>query len=265
MPEIVLPPDPAKARTLGVPIREAAVHDGVAALRGQLLPVSIQGGDLIVAHELALAYGRPDVVAAAGDLSRWRAWRRLKVAPCTAPIPLSTAIGLNRLGGKATFDELMASNDGRGPRSRLRSSLATLVDLGWVRRQGDAFVLRLGPGEALVTVSGVEAKLNNWRRAVRQVQSWEGYVDAVWLAFPAGYLHHVPRTPPLRRFGLIAVEDGQARIIRRPSGARANAVRRALIEQHLYARWLAVTQRKTTVARSREGVKAQDPAGRQGR
>lgn len=238
------------------------MHDGVAALRGLLLPASPQGPDLVVAHELALAYGRPDVVAAAVKLAVWRNWRRLKVEPCTAPIPLSTAVGLSKLGGKATFEELMASESGRGPRSRLRRSLATLVDLGWVRRQSDAFVLRLGPGEALLTVSGVEAKLNNWRRAVRQVQSWEGYVDAVWLAFPAGYLPHVPRTPPLRRFGLIAVEDGRARIVRRPSGARANAVRRVLIEQHLYARWLAVAQRKSpTAASSRDRIKERGRAG----
>jgi len=264
---IVLPPNTATARKLGVPIREAEVHDGVAALRGQLLPTSSPAQDLVVAHELALAYGRPDVVAAAVELAQWRAWRKRKIEPCTAPIPLATALALSRLGGKATFEELVALNGGQGSRSRLRRSLATLFDLGWVRRQGDAFILRLAPGEVLLTVSGVEAKLNNWRRAVRQVQSWEGYVDAVWLAFPAAYLRHVPRTPPLRRFGLIAVEDGQARIIRRPSGARANAGRHLLIEQHLYARWLAATQRKKSAASARSGqaVRGRGRAGPRGR
>ncbi len=135
----------------------------------------------------------------------------------------------------------------------MRRSLATLSELAWVRRQGDAFVLRLAPGQALLAVSGVEAKLNNWRRAVRQVQSWEGYVDAAWLAFPDAYLRHMPRTPPLRRFGLITVENGQARIVRRPSGVRANGVRHVLMEQHLYARWLAATQRKQGRAPGRVG------------
>lgn len=254
---IVLPPDTSTARTLGVPIREAEVHNGVAALQEQLLHASSCAPDLIVAHELALAYGRPDVVAAAVELVQWRVWRKRKIEPCTAPVPLATALALSRLGGQATVEELVGSNGGQGTRSRLRRSLASLSDLGWVRRQGDAFVLRLAPGEALLTVSGVEAKLNNWRRAVRQVQSWEGYVDAVWLAFPAAYLRNVPRTPPLRRFGLIAVEGGQARIVRRPSGARANGVRQVLIEQHLYARWLVATQRKksTPPARSGQGVR----------
>ena len=231
-------------RTLGVPLHEAVVHEGVAALQEKLLPVPTYLADLVVVHELALAYGRPDVVAAAVELGKWRAWRRLKVQPCTAPVPLTTALVLSNLGGKATLDDLVTANGGSGARARLRRSLATLSDLGWVRRQGEAFVLRLVPGEALLSVSGVEAKLNNWRRAVRQVQSWETYVDAVWLAFPASYLPNVPRTPRLRRFGLIAVEEGRAHIVRRPSGPRAQGVRHVLMEQHLYGRWLVATQRR---------------------
>ena len=240
---IVLAPDLATARTLGVPIREAEVHDGAAALRDQLLPKLIQAPDLVLAHELALAYGRPDVVAAAVELVQWRAWRRRKIAPCTAPLPLAIALTMSELGGSASVDEIVAANGGQLSKPRIRRSLATLSKLGWVRSQREVFVLRLSPGEALRAVSGVEAKLNNWRRAVRQVQSWEGYVDAVWLAFPAAYVPRVPRTPPLRRFGLIAVEHGCARIVRRPSGVRASGVRRLLMEQHLYARWVAATRR----------------------
>jgi hypothetical protein len=33
--------------------------------------------------------------------------------------------------------------------------------------------------------------------------------------------------------------------VRRPSGARANGVRHVQLEQHLYARWLLATRRKT--------------------
>jgi hypothetical protein len=242
MARLVLPLDTVTARTLGIPLHEAVVHEGVAALQEKLLPVSSRPADLVVAHELALAYGRPDVVAAAVELGEWRAWRRLKIQPCTALVPLTTALALSNLAGKATLDELVAANGGPEARARLRRSLATLSELGWVRRQGDAFILRLAPGEALLSVSGVEAKLNNWRRAVRQVQGWETYVDAVWLAFPASYLPNVPRTPRLRRFGLIAVEGRRAHIVRRPSGPRAQGVRHVLMEQHLYSRWLAATQ-----------------------
>lgn len=234
------------------------MHEAVAALRERLLLALAAPTGLVVAHELALAYGRPDVVAAAVELGQWRAWRKRKIEPCTAPLALATALALSKRGGRASADALVASNGGKGSRSRTRRSLATLVELGWVRRQGEMFVLRLEPGAAVLAVSGVEAKLNNWRRAVRQAQSWESYVDAAWLAFPLSYLPHVPRTPPLRRFGLIAVEGGEARIIRRPSGRRANGVRHLLIEQHLYARWLTVTRR----ANSGTGRGEKEPRGR---
>jgi hypothetical protein len=220
------------------------LHDGVAALGDRLLRTTpTDSYDLVIAHELALAYGRPDIVVGAIELAQWRAWRRRRVAPCTAPLPLATALALQKLGGKATTADLLRADTGQASAARARRSLATLEDLGWVRRVGDAFVLRLAPGTALITAIGVEAKLNNWRRAVKQVQSWEGHVDAAWLAFPAPYLRHVPRTSALRRFGLIGVESRHGRIVRRPSGTRARGVRRTLLEQHLYRRWLMVSRR----------------------
>jgi hypothetical protein len=239
---IVLPPDKT-ARILGIPIREAEVHAAVASIADDLIRKPAEGADVLVAHELALAYGRPDIVAASVQLGQFRKWRDKRVTPCTAPIALATALALSKLGGEATLDDLSRRTDDAAARARIRRSAATLVDLGWVRRRGVTLVLRLGPGSALRTASGVEAKLNNWRRAVRQVQSWEPYVDAAWLAFPASYLTHVPRTAPLRRFGLISVDDGATSIIRRPSGRRASGVRHLLMEQHLYARWLGVTRR----------------------
>jgi len=239
---IVLPPD-ATARTLGIPIREAEVHAAVAAVASDLLPKPGPEGDLVVAEELALAYGRPDIVAASVDLALFRRWRTKRIAPCTAPLALAAALALAKLGGEAAIEDF-ANREANGvARSRLRRSVGTLVELGWVRRSSDKVVLRLAPGEALQAASGVEAKLNNWRRAARQVQSWEPYVDAVWLAFPATYVKHVPRTVALRRFGLISVADGAASIIRRPSGLRARGVRHVLLEQHIYARWLNVTTR----------------------
>lgn len=246
---IVLPPTAATVRTLGVPIREADVHSGVASLRETLLPLPTDAPDLVVAHELALAYGRPDIVVAAVEVARWRAWRKRGIRPCTAPLPVATALALTELGGAATVDELVEHSAVQGARPRIRRSLATLAELRWVHRRGEGLALRLEPGEALYAASGVEAKLNNWRRAVRQVQSWEGYVDAVWLAFPASYLPHVPRTSSLRRFGLIGVENGGAIVVRRPSGVRASAARHLLMEQHLYGRWLTATQRASSVER----------------
>lgn len=263
---IVLPPAPATARKLGIPIREAEVHRAVAALCDGLLPRRTGAPDFVIANELSLAYGRPDIVAAEVELAKWRAWRRRNISPCTAPQALATALALKQLGGSASVDALATSDDGQTSRARVRRSLASLVELGWVRRRGELFDLRLTPGEAVAGVAGVEAKLNNWRRAVRQVQSWEGLVDAAWLAFPASYMRHVPRTTPLRRFGLIAVENGEGRIVRRPSNTRANGVRHVLIEQHLFARWLATTRRTrsaevATSSSTRGRVRGESQAG----
>jgi hypothetical protein len=220
----------------------------VVQLGSNLLPRAAVGGKLLVAQELVLPYGRPDVVAAAVDATVWRMWQRKDIEPCTAPLPIATALALARLGGRARIDDLLHTSAGRAERTRVRGALAALGARRWVDRDDDMFVLRFTPGAALRSVSAVEAKLNNWRRAVRQVQSWEGQVDAVWLAFPAPYLPNVPRTQPLRRFGLIRVDGNEARIVRRPTGPRSKGVRRTLTEQYLYARWLAEVS-ETTFAR----------------
>jgi hypothetical protein len=250
--QIVLHPDKLTARKVGVPLLETAVQEATAQLEDALLAQpSPLVADTLIVHELELAYGRPDVVVANVDLAQWQAWRRWKVEACTAPIPLMTALALQELGGKAEIGDLISLGNGLADRARLRRALVTLVEARWVERRGEVFRLRLDPGNSVLSASGVEAKLNNWRRAVRQVQSWESYVDATWLAFPTPYLAHVPRTQVLRRFGLIGVEGDQARVVRRPSGVPARGVQHLLMEQYLYRRWLssrraAVRQRPKT-------------------
>lgn len=259
---ILLPPDKT-ARQLGIPIKEADLHTGVATLGAELLPDLPNGADLVIAQELSLAYGRPDIVAAAVDVAEWRRRRTLRIEPCTAPLPLATAVALDRLGGHADLEDLLIPASGPSARSRVRRSLTTLIQLGWVRRRRESFVLRLIPGRGLGGIGGVEAKLNNWRRAVRQVQGWEGYVDGVWLAFPAAYLRHVPRTSALRRFGLIAVQDGEAEVVRRPRGPQPSVLRRLLMEEYMYARWATISERAHRErARVRGGATARGRAVR---
>lgn len=239
MTPILFPRKEETARTRGVPVLEAPVHEAVLQLGAELLPSVEVERRVVVVQELVLPYGRPDVVAAHVDATVWAAWRGKGVEPCTAPLPLAAALAIARLGGRARIEDLQRVSAARAERGRVRGALAALGKRGWVEREDDVFVLRLVPGDALQSVSGVEAKLNNWRRAARQVQSWESHVDAVWLAFPAPYLPHVPRRQQLRRFGLIRVDGDRARIVRRPTGPRSRGVRRALMEQSLYTRWLA--------------------------
>ena len=238
MTSLVLPRLERGGATRGVPLAEAQVHDAVAQLAEELLPKPRPPGAFLLVHELALSYARPDIVAAVVDLQEWQTRRDAGIAPCTAPLPLRFALALTARGGSARLDELVPRNASRGDRSRARDALAALGRRGWTERREDLFVLRVVPSKALQSVSGVEAKLNNWRRAASQVHSWESHVDAVWLAFPGGYLPHVPRTQSLRRFGLIAVDEEDARPVRKPTGPRAKGIRRALTEEFLYARWL---------------------------
>ena len=238
---LILSFDVGKVRTLGVPILEAHLHDLVLQVAEKLLPIPQEtGARLVVAQELALPYGRPDLVVGSVDMSKWRSWKRARVQPCTAPGALSAAFALERIGAPAPIDALLPRGSTETERDRLRSGLAALSKAGWVVRDGALFSLRATPGLSLHTVAGVEAKLNNWRRAVRQVQSWEPYVDAVWLAFPSPYLRNLPRTQGLRRYGLIGVDPAGARFVRRPTGPKAVGVRFVQMEQYLYARWLGM-------------------------
>ncbi len=227
------------ARSLGIPTHEAALHDAVVELAEALLPRREIEGSLVVAPELALPYGRPDVIVAVVDTRQWARWRMKGVDPCTAPLPLATALSLARLGGSSSIARLVDPASMQTERSRIRRALATLEKHGWVERESEMFKLRLSPGAAVRSITGIEAKLSNWRKAVRQVQSWENYVDSAWLAFPIPYLPNVPRVQALRRFGLIGVRDGGATIARRPRSRRANGFHQALTEQFLYRRWLA--------------------------
>lgn len=151
-----------------------------------------------------------------------------------------TALDIYDLGGEATIDELMPRR--AASRSRVRDAVTVLARRGWVERDGDAYVLVAEPSEGLGYVAAVEAKLNNWRRAVAQAQSWEGNVDAVWFAFPRSYVPNFPRLRNLRRFGLIAVDGDRATVIRKASGPRATGLNRALMHEFLYDRWLRQIQ-----------------------
>jgi hypothetical protein len=193
---------------------------------------------LLVVQELSLPYGRPDLVGAHVLLDRWEERRLGGVMACTAPLPLFAAIQINALGGDATLDELLDSWPGTVARGRVRDALKGLVERGWLERDGDVHWLRARPGDGITSLAAVEAKRNNWRRAVAQAQSWEGNVDGVWLAFPQSYLRNFPRLSPLRRFGLIGVEGDTALVIRKASGRLARGLNRALMAEFLYDRWL---------------------------
>lgn len=238
MKPLLLAPPPRTRRRLGVPKAEGVLQRAVVDLTEQLVTTPGEGQRLIVAEEVRLPFGRPDVMAAVVDVHLWHRRRKLGIRPCTAPLPLRVAQLLAQLGGRANVSEILHAV-GTNELARARDSLRLLTGLGWIRRQGESAILRAVPGEAVSRITAIETKLNNWPRAVRQAQSWEGRVDTVWLAFPTSYMTRFPRTRELRRFGLISVSDGTAKIVRRPLSSRVRGPRRALTEEYLFERWAA--------------------------
>lgn len=227
------------AATRGVPVAEAALHRAVLNLGRELVrrPRSAEG-TLVLVNELGLSYARADVVAAVVDLELWRRRKRQGILPCTAPQPLSLALRMRDLKHPISAERLLGGLEG-SERDRLRRALAELVRRRWVRHTTAGYRLSTVTRPAVKTLAAVEAKVDSWRRAVRQAQGLEASVDAAWLAFPASYVAKVPRQRPgLQRLGIISVEMGEARVVRRPSGRTASAGARALSEEHLYARWL---------------------------
>jgi hypothetical protein len=235
---LVLRQDFGGQRVLGRPKLEANLQDVVAELGAELLPPrgrEIPGHSIVIAHELVFPYGRPDIVVAAVELDVWRRRRRAGIAPCTAPAALGVAINLRDLGGAATVEQL----SDLAPMARVRAGIRTLVRLRWVRVRRDTVTLAEATRDSVGAMAGVEVKLNNWRRAVAQVQSWESLVDASWIAFPRNYLSHVPSGPALQRLGLIGVENSEPVIVRRARARRSGGLRVALADEFLFARWMA--------------------------
>jgi len=232
-------------RIRGIPVAEALLHEAVLSLGDELITRDHGPGSLLLAHELPLSHSRPDVVGAVVDLATWRRRKRQGVAACTAPQALKVAMALQRLDRPSTIDDVAAAMTGLG-RPQIRKAIAELDGRNWIRRSKAGVRLAAATRRAVTSLVAVEAKVDNWRRAVRQAQGTEVYVDDVWLAFPQTYLRNVPRgRRGLRRFGLIAVDDRTPRIVRKPSGRKATPLARALTEEHLYAGWLRATSSAT--------------------
>lgn len=221
-----------------MPIDELALHDAVAQTEPGLLLAAPVTGVVMIALELPLASGRPDVVIADVDIATMASRRRAGLAPCTAPWPAAVALAVRQLGGAASVDLVARRLRQAGP-ARVRSAARVLTGHGILSDSSTAELqLSTEWSPSLIRVAAVEAKLRDWPRAVRQAQKWETSVDGAWLAFPRQYLRRVPREPGLRRFGLLAVSDATASPTRRPRAAMADPLRRVLLEEALYARWL---------------------------
>ena len=229
------PPNPAQR---GVPTRELELHRAVAR-QARVLVSESTGTAIIAALELRLPPSRPDVVLAAVRPETWEARRLADVRPCTAPLPLREAARLRRLFGSEPFavDRALHGADTPPRSAARRRALTELKKLGILRVSDDLLILDHSWRSALVQSVGVEAKIGRFDEAANQVRNWRHHFDRVFVAFPGGYARQQRQRREPTGGGILAIDDGQVAIVRRARRTRAREAE--LLEEHLYARWLA--------------------------
>jgi hypothetical protein len=225
-------------RQRGIPRLEAPLQDAAAAAAGLLAPRGCR--ELLVIPELEVSGVRPDLWIGCVDEESFRKRSAMGIAPCTAPYPLAIAYELRRLGGSARIERLSTSARQLGERPRILRGVAELVERGIaVREEGDVRLVNDWRPAGAEGVA-VEAKVGQWRKTLRQVQMWRRFVNGAWMVFPHSYLGSVPRQRPgTRAIGLATVEGDDLRVIRRPRLIVGQPQARALLEEHMYGRWLA--------------------------
>jgi hypothetical protein len=224
-------------RQRGVPSLEAPLQDAAARAARLLAPRGCR--ELLVIPELEVGGVRPDLWIGCVDERNFKQRSAAGIAPCTAPQPLAIAHEVRRLGGIASIEQLTSSAQRLGERPRVLRGISELVERGIAVRE-DGEVRLVGawrPADAEGVA--VEAKIGQWRRALRQIQMWRHFVNGAWVVFPESYLASVPRQRPgTRAIGLATVEGDSLRVIRRPRLIVGQPLARALLEEHLYGRWL---------------------------
>jgi hypothetical protein len=221
----------------GVPRLESQLHSTLLTNARSLLKTE-EVKTILVIHELDLPIGRPDVLVANATLRAFDLRRRAGIEPVTAPSITAIAATL-RSRGPLTHSQLVRSRSAF-TREQVSRGLNELVRKRVVQIDGDMY--RTHPRWQVLAdeVVAVEAKVSGWRAAAQQARSWEWLVNGAFLAFPGTYLPKVPRSQPaLRRFGLIDVQADGISIARRARWRTVTAVREALVDEAMYARWLA--------------------------
>jgi hypothetical protein len=245
----------------GVPRDEARLQQITAAAAQLLAPPSCR--HLLVVPELEVGGVRPDFWIGCIDEHNFAKRAQAGMKPCTAPLPLTVALELRRLGGVATINRLAASSRRLGDRSRVLRGIGQLVERGLAVREEEG--VRLSPAWVPAQARGVavEVKVDQWRKALRQIQMWRRFVNGAWMVFPDSYLSSVPRQRPgTRGIGLATVQGEELKVVRRPRLIVGQSSGRTVLEEHLYARWLAEGFDQRVRLRKRGSVRPRRSAAR---
>lgn len=154
------------------PVQERELHqDALAAAQG--LPGASRG--LVVVPEFAGPFGIPDFTAYVGDIERIRGRHRLDVAPVLNELEAGVVSSAHVRRSLSAAD--LAALQG-WPTAAISERLRGLVRRGALIQVGDDRYVRpdaLEPGGRLYAI---EAKVEDWRSALRQVRTYRVWADS---------------------------------------------------------------------------------------
>jgi len=154
------------------PVQELELHgDAMLAARG--LPGANRG--LIVVPEFAGPIGIPDFTAYVGDVERLRRRHRLDVPPVLNELDAGVVASAHRR--RPLGAEELASAQG-WPSSAISERMRGLVRGGALIRVGEDRYVRPDAMEPGGRFYAIEAKVNDWRAALRQVRTYRIWADS---------------------------------------------------------------------------------------
>jgi hypothetical protein len=193
-------------------------------------------------YDVETLAGVPDVVAVRWDHEALADRRARGLGPLTEVAHIRVLLALT----DADLDTAALAVRSRiSPGHLRRVVLPRLSDLGWVDRADDRFRTSVVLRELSASVTTVEAKLADWRRALMQARRHLVSADRCYLALDAAYLHRVePHLGPLGATGLgvLSVDSSDATVatvLPAPAHGLATRVQRQYLQERCWALQLA--------------------------
>ena len=182
---------PPTSRRVGQPTHERALTDALASSIARLFP-SGPGRSTYIIFEPELGRGRPDAIAVHVSSAALAAVMRqgLRLPHLTASRAALAVDHTDGLGVTGTY--------GRALRSRIRTA-------GWTESRASAV------SGLVVDSLAIEAKMKDWRRALRQVAAFRAYAHRAALLVPESVADRVePVGLDVYQAGLLVELAGQA-------------------------------------------------------
>ncbi len=189
-------------RSVGVPTRELVLHHALQTSHRQLINPG-RGRKLVYLHEPILSSGRPDGLLIIVNPSAYASFKAKQL----------------RLPSFTSAEALAEAGDSSSNRSRNRT-IATLNKNGWTRE------LLTRSANVIHYTLAVEAKMDNWKQAIRQAGKYRFDATASAILMPKSTVSRV-RHKLLDNYhiGLIGFEQDRLNWIKRsPAGQLTEAV-----------------------------------------